>query len=383
MIKYTQGNILEADAEALVNTVNTVGVMGKGIALMFKEAYPANYQKYARACEEGNVRIGRMFVTETGDLFGPKYVINFPTKEHWRSPSRLEWIEAGLEDLVAVVRNRSIGSLAVPPLGAGNGGLEWATVRDLIVRVLGTLSDTEVVIYEPTAKYQNVSKRSGLTRLTPARALIVDMVRRYAAQGLECTILEVQKLGWFLERSVWHLGLTDPLGLKFQANKYGPYSDRLRHLLNGLDGSYLSASRRLADAGPLDLISYDARMAEKARDFLSYGDGARYADAVELAASVIDGFESPLALELLSTVDWLLVHSSNSERTVGFIEEGLKQWPGDAAARDRKRRLFTQRMIELALQRISETLPPPADPLRSGFLGDAAIADPRTVRQAP
>jgi O-acetyl-ADP-ribose deacetylase (regulator of RNase III) len=159
MMKFTQGNLLETPVEALVNTVNTVGVMGKGIALMFKEAFPANFHAYEDACKRHEVKIGRMFVTETGALSGPRWIINFPTKKHWRQPSKLEWITEGLDDLKTVIQQNHIHSVALPPLGCGNGGLNWSQVRQQVEHVLGDLESVDVVIYEPTKKYQNVSKR--------------------------------------------------------------------------------------------------------------------------------------------------------------------------------------------------------------------------------
>ena len=126
MIEYKTGNLLHEDAEALVNSVNCVGVMGRGIALQFKRAWPDNFRAYAAACRRGEVRPGRMFVFPTNQLDNPKYIINFPTKRHWRSKSRLEDIRAGLEALAQEIRQRKIRSVAVPPLGSGLGGLPWA-----------------------------------------------------------------------------------------------------------------------------------------------------------------------------------------------------------------------------------------------------------------
>src|SRR5690349_8544281 len=125
MIEHKAGDLLRADVEALVNTVNTVGIMGKGVALQFRQAYPDNYAAYRKACTHGEVQIGKMFVFATGYLTNPRLIINFPTKRDWRSKSRLEDIEAGLIDLVAVVRSERITSIAIPPLGCGNGGLQW------------------------------------------------------------------------------------------------------------------------------------------------------------------------------------------------------------------------------------------------------------------
>ena len=169
MIKFTQGNILEASTDALINTVNEVGVMGKGIALMFREAFPENSRAYEAACKAGDMHVGTMFVVKERDLTGERWIINFPTKKHWRNPSKLEWIREGLKDLVRVVREKRIRSVAVPPLGCGNGGLEWNQVRREIEAALGELDDVEIVVYEPTTTYQNAPKREGVQSLTPAR----------------------------------------------------------------------------------------------------------------------------------------------------------------------------------------------------------------------
>jgi O-acetyl-ADP-ribose deacetylase (regulator of RNase III) len=162
MISYTTGNLLDAQTEALVNTVNEVGVMGKGIALMFREAFPANTAAYEAACKDGEVRVGRMFVTENRALNGPRWIINFPTKKHWRYPSKIEWIRDGLADLQRVIKDKDIKSIALPPLGCGNGGLEWSQVRPAIEAALSELNDVNVIVFGPTAAYQNAAQREGL-----------------------------------------------------------------------------------------------------------------------------------------------------------------------------------------------------------------------------
>jgi len=352
MIRFTTGNLLKAPAEALVNTVNEVGVMGKGIALMFRDAFPANTEAYERAVKSGDVRVGRMFVTENRALVGPKWIINFPTKRHWRNPSKLEWVRDGLKDLVSVIRRLGIRSVAVPPLGCGNGGLDWAVVRREIEGALAGLDDIEVLVYEPTGTYQNAPKRAGLETLTPARALVAEMVRRYSVLGLECTNLEVQKLAWFLHRSITALGLPDPLKLEFSANKYGPYADQLRHLLNALDGSYLHCEKRLSDAGPFDLIWFEDAKRQAVSAYLAENPGAVYEPAVERAAEIIDGFESPLGMEALATVDWLLSVNA-TEATVPAVKQALRAWPGGKSAADRKLQLFDDRLLGLALDRLA------------------------------
>ena len=148
MISYVRGNLLEADAEALVNTVNTAGVMGKGIALQFKNRFAANFLAYAQACKLGQVQTGRMFVTEPQEQTGPRWIVNFPTKRHWRDPSRMEWVVEGLQDLRGFLLSHKVQSIAVPALGAGLGGLEWPAVRTHIEAAWGDLP-VDVRVYEP------------------------------------------------------------------------------------------------------------------------------------------------------------------------------------------------------------------------------------------
>ena len=149
MVEYLKGDLVTAEREALVNTVNCVGVMGRGVALAFKRRFPANFKAYKTACEWGEVELGRMFVFETHQLALPHYIINFPTKRHWRGRSRMEDIDSGLEALVAEIRRLDVRSIAVPPLGAGLSGLPWNEVRGRIERTLEALSDIRVVVFEP------------------------------------------------------------------------------------------------------------------------------------------------------------------------------------------------------------------------------------------
>jgi O-acetyl-ADP-ribose deacetylase (regulator of RNase III) len=352
MIRYTSGNLLESDAEALVNTVNEVGVMGKGIALMFSEAFPETSCAYAEACERGEVKVGRVFVTENHTLAGPRWIIHFPTKRHWRHPSQLAWVREGLQDLARVVAEKDIRSIAVPPLGCGQGGLDWSQVRSEIESALGKLPNVEVMVYEPVATYQNAPKRTGVLALTIPRALIAEMVRRYSVLGLSCSNLEVQKLAWFLQRAIRRLGLADQLKLSFTANRYGPYADNLRHLLDGLDGSYLHCEKRLADAGPLDLIWFEDSKRKEVDAYLDSPDAAAYRPAMEEASCIIDGFESPLGMELLATVDWLFDQERCSP-DVPSVRAALDKWPGGKTAARRKQQLFDDKMLSLAIERLA------------------------------
>jgi O-acetyl-ADP-ribose deacetylase (regulator of RNase III) len=351
MIHFTQGNLLESKAEALVNTVNTVGVMGKGIALMFKERFDDNFQQYAQACKAGEVQTGRMFVTEPAELDGPRWVINFPTKQSWRHPSRLEWVTAGLQDLRRFLLENGIRSVAIPPLGAGNGGLNWPVVREQIEVALGDL-DIGITVFEPTSTYQNVAKRSGVEKLTPARALVAELVRRYWVLGMECSMLEIQKLAWFLQRSIERsMPRDNPLKLQFAANKFGPYAHNLTKLLDGLDGSYLRSEKRIADATPFDVIWFGEEGKDHVQAYLR-SDGKAYMAALEDTARLIDGFESPFGMELLATVDWLLAKEAVAP-TVEAVREGMARWSHQGGAA-RKAKLFDDRSIGIALDRLTQ-----------------------------
>lgn len=353
MIKFTTGNLLEADVEALVNTVNTVGVMGKGIALMFKEAFPESFTEYLLACKKSEVRVGKIHVSERRNLLGgPRWILNFPTKENWRNPSKIQWIEAGLRDLRNVIRDKKIRSIAIPPLGSGNGGLNWSEVRPRIVEALHDLDDVEIIVYEPTAQYQNVAKRQGVEKLTPARALVTELVRRYVILGIECTLLEVQKLAYFLERKISASGQKNPLDLRFSANKFGPYAARLSHLLNALDGSYLHCHKRLADAGPMDPIWFDETKIDLLDVYLA-SECKDYLPALNETSAAIEGFESPLGMELLATVDWLF-NECKTNPDVASIQRDLEKWPGGADAGARKLKLFDERLIQLAIHQLTE-----------------------------
>ena len=368
-LHYTQGNLLEARVDALVNTVNTEGVMGKGIALQFKEAFPANFDAYQRACKDGLVQVGHMFVTRNEELVGPTWIINFPTKGPWRQPSKLEYIKSGLVDLVCVLREKGIHSVALPPLGCGHGGLSWSDVKREIEIATSNLSDIEIVIFEPTLTYHGQAKRKGVEQLTPPRALLVEAIRRYGMLGFDCTNLEVQKLAYFLQRVLTGMGLPNVLRLDFKAHKYGPYADNLRHLLDDLDGSYLHAKKRLADAGPLDPIVIDLGRLNRIRAFWHENDGKLYSNAMDKTAEIWDGFQSPYQMELLATVDWL---QHNAEKLLATEEllKGIESWPGGEASAKRKRNLFKQREVEIARSHLSsyESLLYPSSDLVSNVI---------------
>lgn len=356
-MRFTSGNLLDAEVQALVNTVNTVGVMGKGIALMFKERFPEASSAYEVACADKIIQLGEVYPVKRRELYGPEWIVHFPTKGHWRYPSKIQWIRDGLDSLAKFIVDNNIQSIAIPPLGAGNGRLEWGMVRQEIVDRLGHLDHVEIFVFEPTQKYQNVAKREGVEKLTPARALVAELIRRYSILGIECTFLEVQKLAYFINEFIRDEGVADPFRLKFVANKFGPYSPDLRFLLNSLDGSYIESDKRVNDSGPFDSVRFNESRKDYVMAYFSTDEASPYRGVLDRASKLIEGFESPLGMELLSTVDWLLRYGG-SDASVKGIFEGLRNWPGGESAGTRKLKIFEERFVELALERISPHLDP-------------------------
>lgn len=338
MIRFTGGNILHADVEALINTVNCVGIMGRGIALQFKNAYPANFKAYEAACRREIVQPGRMFLCETGELGNPRFIINFPTKRHWKGKSRIEDIDAGLVDLVRVIEDRNIRSVAVPPLGSGLGGLDWADVRPRIEAALGGLDGVSVVVYEPSgapAADVMVHKRD-VPKMTEGRAALVGLMSRYLNALLEpfVSLLEVHKLMYFMQES------GQPLKLKYKSARYGPYAENLTFVLREIEGYMVSG---YADGGdspskPLEVVP---GAVDEAATFLSSHEVTR--ERFNRVVDLVHGFESPDGLELLATVHWVAKGAKGKEDVI----VGVQGWS------ERKRRQFTSRQIGVAFDVLS------------------------------
>ena len=334
MIRFKTGDILAEDAEALVNTVNCVGIMGRGIAFQFKKAFPENFRVYAEACARGEVRPGRMFVFETGTLTNPRYIVNFPTKRHWRGNSRIEDIDAGLKDLVEAIRTRGIRSIAVPPLGSGLGGLEWSDVRPRIEKALYGFNDLQVVVFEPrdAPEAERMVRSRGAPKMTTGRAALVGLMDRYLNGLLDpfVTLLEVHKLMYFMQVA------GQPLKLRFAKALYGPYAENLRHVLNTVEGHFISG---YGDGGdrPDKTLKLVPGAVEDATGVLhrSHATRKRFDRVVDL----VDGFESAFGLELLSTVHWVLDREAPESRE--HLIALTYAW------NDRKKR-FSPRQIGLA-----------------------------------
>ena len=340
MIEYKVGNILLEDVEALVNTVNCVGFMGRGIALQFKKAWPENFKAYAAACRKHQVQPGRMFVFETGRLTNPRYIINFPTKRHWRGKSRIEDIEAGLKALIDEIRQRRIGSIALPPLGAGLGGLNWAQVRARIDAAMLELPNVRVIVFEPgdTPPLPKSVKKGRIPKMTAGRAALVGLMERYLAGLLDpfVSLLELHKLMYFLQEA------GEPLRLRFSKGPYGPYAENLRHVLSEIDGYYISGYGIDGDA-PGKVLEVLPGALNDARRTLQ--QKPRTEQRFERVVQLVEGFESPFGLELLATVHWI------ETREHPVSEEGLIKNFYSWAPRKRR---FSPNQIHLASKVLRE-----------------------------
>lgn len=338
MIELTQGDILKADAEALVNTVNCVGFMGRGIAAQFKRAFPQNFRAYQAACRREDVRPGHMFVVETGRDANPRYIINFPTKRHWRGKSRIEDIEAGLTALVAEIQNRGIRSVAIPPLGCGLGGLEWLDVRPRIERALAPLVDVRVLLFAPGGAHEEQPAGSPEdVKITAGRAVLVGLIERYLAALMDpfVSLLEIHKLMYFAQEA------GQPLRLRWAKGPYGPYAENLRHVLAEIEGRLLAG---YGDGGdlpdkPLELVP---GAIERASSFLESDHQTK--TRFDRVASLVEGFETPFGMELLSSVHWVARHEGAAD--------------SDAATRavyawNPRKRQFTPEQIGIAWQALS------------------------------
>ncbi len=336
MIEYKKGNILAENVEAIVNTVNCVGIMGRGIALQFKNTFPDNFKAYATACKQNEVQPGRMFIYETRRLTNPHYIVNFPTKRHWKGKSRMEDVDAGLVALAEEIRARNIRSIAIPPLGSGLGGLDWSSVRPRIEAALRGIDDLKVVIFEPSEVLadERANSSSNIPKMTSGRAALVSLMHRYLTGLLDpfISLLEIHKLMYFLQAA------DEPLQLKYSKGLYGPYAENLRHVLKAVEGHLVSGYADGGDAPDKQLELVPGAL-DDARSFLKGKDDtvSRMSRVFEL----VEGFETPFGLELLSTVHWIVTHDQAD--TLEDIVAMTYAW------NDHKRQ-FTKRQIALVTE---------------------------------
>ena len=337
MLKYTTGNIVRCETEAIVNTVNTQGIMGKGIALAFKEAFPMNFKIYEKACKEGTIDIGKLLVTETGELY-PKYIINFPTKKHWRYPSKYEYIEAGLKDLIRIIKEYSINSISIPPLGSGNGRLEWNRVKILITKFLSEISsEVEIVVFEPGFNDQKTEVRKDIG-LTPQRALFVYVLWHYQVLGYQTNLLVAHKIAYFLQR------FGENLNLDFEKGPYGPYSNRLSHLLRYLNNAFLSYNEQ--HSSPSTTIKINPKRYIEVEEYYEQNLSEEQKSRTAKLLNFIEGFESTYGLELLATIAFIV--EKTGKKSLEEIQSLIAGWT------ERKREIMKPNHIKVALSRLQE-----------------------------
>jgi O-acetyl-ADP-ribose deacetylase (regulator of RNase III) len=338
MIELTCGDILKSEADALVNTVNCVGVMGRGIALQFKNAFPENFKAYKAACKREAVQPGRMFVFETEQLTPPRWIINFPTKRHWRGKSRIEDIEAGLADLVKVIRDKNIRSIAIPPLGSGLGGLDWNEVRPRIERALGALDNMQALVYEPNGApaSNTMAHVREVPKMTIGRAALVELIDRYLGGLLDpfVTLLEVHKLMYFMQEA------GEPLRLRFVKGDYGPYAENLRHTLHKIEGHLIDGYADGGDAPGKRLILVPGAV-DEARKFLDQHETSR--TRFGRVMRLVEGFESPYGLELLATAHWVMTREGAVHHDT--VVRQINQWSV-------RKQQFTPRQLAIAEERL-------------------------------
>ncbi|APO93825.1 type II toxin-antitoxin system antitoxin DNA ADP-ribosyl glycohydrolase DarG [Xanthomonas vesicatoria] len=344
MINITRGNLLKAKTQALVNTVNTEGVMGKGIALQFKQAFPSMYRDYNSAAKAGGIVLGKMHIVDLGALAeGPQWIINFPTKKHWKSKSRIADIEAGLVDLVATIRRLAIRSIAVPPLGCGYGGLDWTQVKPLIEAAFSELPDVDVQLYSPEGAPEAASMptRTACPSMTEGRASLLALMRRYQAGLLDpfVSLLEVHKLMYFLQEA------GQPLRLQYSEGFYGPYAKNLRQVLIALEGHYISGYGAGEDnpAKPLTLLGKSAELAE-AKIAMDPSTSLR----MDRVQQLIEGYEDAYGLELLSSLHWVMCRSRKAQTDVEFAIDVVKAW------NPRKAKLLKPDHLRIAWRRLHD-----------------------------
>jgi len=357
MIEYITGNLLESEAQALVNTVNTEGVMGKGLALQFREAFPNNYKLYRQACKEGKVRIGEMFITQDSNLLsGTHLIVNFPTKGTWRKPSSYSYIEQGLQALKREIVERGITSIAIPPLGSHNGGLDWNVVKPMIVQALEDL-DCRIIIYEPSAAIQE-RINSERVKLTPARGMLLYVLCGIAGMGEFISEFNAEKSAYFLER----FGAYDQFRLTFKKATYGPYSGRVRYVLHYLNGSYLTGMHDMSQR-PFDPLWLMKDTRTLVNEYLDKPENETYRAIAQRTLAFIEPFCSDYGVELLATIDYILMttpslahwREDDEEKVIDILCDELVAW------NERKQRMFNDRRnVTLALQQV-KLLPVPTD----------------------
>ncbi|PUZ24339.1 O-acetyl-ADP-ribose deacetylase (regulator of RNase III), contains Macro domain [Chitinophaga costaii] len=337
-MEYLKGNLFDANTQALVNTVNTVGVMGKGIALQFKERFPVNYNQYITAYKKGILQIGKLLVVKEQTIEGERIIVNFPTKTEWYLKSKYSYIEDGLKELVKVIEAEGIESIALPPLGCGNGGLKWEKVKVMIEKYLGHFTSVRIQVYEPNEAVNEILKQQEISRkikLTQPRAMLLYAMFYYESLGESSSLFVANKLAYFLQR----LGEKSLYKLQFEGYLYGPYSPGVVHVLHHLNGVYIKGLEQM-NAKAFEPLALQYDKLQEVSDYVKKELSAEQRERLSNLIKLIDGFQSALSLEILATVDF--IKRENPGITYDDIVKTIQQWS------ERKHKLFKEKYIKVA-----------------------------------
>jgi O-acetyl-ADP-ribose deacetylase (regulator of RNase III)/uncharacterized protein YwgA len=340
MIETKHGDILSANTEAIINTVNCVGIMGKGIALQFKLKYPDNYHFYKKTCDQGRMIIGQVLIFERSAVDNPKYIINFPTKRHWKGKSTIDDIREGLNSLVAEVKKLEIKSIAIPALGSGLGGLDWMQVKPIIINAFLTLPEVDIQLFEPhfSPAPESIMVNTKKPNMTLTRALLIKLLQVYQALGYPHSLLEVQKLMYFMD-----VLLGNELKLNFAKKQYGPYTNKINHVLQDMENHFIRGYGDRVQKAEIRLL--EGAIGEADAFLLQKNN---YLEKINHIEKLIDGFETPFGMELLATVHWVAVRECNQPLSNTEIISKVHQW------NERKKNLFQSNHIDAAIGRLVE-----------------------------
>ncbi|TWV06046.1 macro domain-containing protein [Bacteroidaceae bacterium HV4-6-C5C] len=342
-MKYITGDLLSANTQALVNTVNTVGVMGKGIALQFKENFPSNYNEYIKACKNKELEIGKLLVVKDKNIEKERIIINFPTKKDWKHKSKLDFIDRGLQELVKVIHEYAIKSIAIPPLGCGNGGLDWEEVEPLMEKYLSPLENIEILIFKPNKAVKEILMKQELNKevkMTDAKAMLLYAMYFYETGGEASSLFVANKISFFYQL----MGAPEFKKIKFSAEKYGPYSVNVGHMVHALNGKYIRGLEQMkATAFEPLFLNYN-----QLTEISGYVRKLKLDQIKRISnlTKLITGFQSALSLEVLASVAWIRREnpSVSKEETIKHIAN----WS------ERKKNLFKEEYVYLAWNRLEE-----------------------------
>lgn len=291
MIKFTVGNLFESEAECLINTVNCEGFMGKGIAYQFKLKYPNNNKDYVKACKNHSLTIGKLhYFKEDGKL-----IINFPTKDKWRQKSKIEYIESGLTALVELIPSLDVKSFAIPPLGCGNGGLEWHVVKDILIQKLEQLSTNyDFIIYEPSNSYTAIPKEP--PKLNTSSLVLMNIKLKLN----KFNSIRLQKTAYFMN---YYL---DSQYFNFKKHKYGPYDNsiaiisknikefQLYYNSSSTEEAYLLAYRNLVSKNVIEKLDTLMPALLKATEYVNNIESDKDLECITTIMYLIDSSISPI-----------------------------------------------------------------------------------------